>query len=632
LANSTQFNIDNFRGSGLTNLVNSRYEKQIERVRSKGQTTAEIEKAVEATLANLSEHGSESFVIYGEPQSGKTEMMICTAAALLDQGRKIIVVLVNDSVQLLEQNLSRFQRSGIDPAPKNFSEILDNTVKIGDREWIVFCKKNQSDLQKLNEKLRRVAAKVVIDDEADYASPNSKVNRAQKTRINELVEELIGQDGVYIGVTATPARLDLNLTFDNENEHWVDFPAHPKYTGQDVFFPIEQDALDSPDFRLTLLGDNHDDERHLRTALFGFIINVSFLNWSGTRRASYSMLIHTSGKKADHTVDYQIITRIFGALADQASRRYESYARELFAIAEERYGEDATEILQFALTRINQNNIVVMNSDSDRHQATYEKATNPATLFTVVIGGNIVSRGVTFDNLLSMFFTRDSAHRIQQDTYIQRARMFGARGDHLKWFELTIPRGLYFDWQRCFVFHRLSLSGIRGGFGAPIWLGDTRVKPVTGASIKQSAVVWKSGEMYWEKFSYTDHVASLIGDGGKGLKLVQDLAEAVGEVSLPRHVLDFITNFLPYGDDSVAVHGTQLVTSAYQSADAREITREKGFIGTGQLERAKYPRAIHHVKLFRNEDGEARVYYKYAPDQGDLRVNGRRLSFIARDQ
>src|SRR5206468_11448653 len=64
------------------------------------------------------------------------------------------------------------------------------------------------------------------------------------------------------------------------------------------------------------------------------------------------------------------------------------------------------------------------------------------------------------DNLLSMFFTRDVKHKLQQDTYIQRARMFGARGKYLKFFELTIPSQLYTDWQKCFVFHRLALKSI----------------------------------------------------------------------------------------------------------------------------------------------------------------------------
>ena len=57
---------------------------------------------------------------------------------------------------------------------------------------------------------------VIIDDEADYATPNSKINKQEKSRINELTGNLIGKTGVYIGVTATPARLDLNKTHENQ--------------------------------------------------------------------------------------------------------------------------------------------------------------------------------------------------------------------------------------------------------------------------------------------------------------------------------------------------------------------------------------------------------------------------------
>jgi putative transposase len=86
-----------------------------------------------------------------------------------------------------------------------------------------------------------------------------------------------------------------------------------------------------------------------------------------------------------------------------------------------------------------------MNSERDRN-VDFKSATSPAALYTIIIGGNIVSRGVTFENLLSMFFTRDAKHKIQQDTYIQRARMFGSRKAHVPYFELTIPNKLYLDW------------------------------------------------------------------------------------------------------------------------------------------------------------------------------------------
>ena len=84
---------------------------------------------------------------------------------------------------------------------------------------------------------------VVIDDEADYATPNAKINQGTKTRINELVGQLIGTDGYYIGVTATPARLDLNNTFKNDTEKWVNFPPHSKYTGQDLFSARQESVV-----------------------------------------------------------------------------------------------------------------------------------------------------------------------------------------------------------------------------------------------------------------------------------------------------------------------------------------------------------------------------------------------------
>ena len=61
--------------------------------------------------------------------------------------------------------------------------------------------------------------RVVIDDEADFATVDTNINKLNKdaTAINQGVGKLgnLDDDGVYIGVTATPGRLDLNNTFRN---------------------------------------------------------------------------------------------------------------------------------------------------------------------------------------------------------------------------------------------------------------------------------------------------------------------------------------------------------------------------------------------------------------------------------
>ena len=91
---------------------NIRYERQLSRLHSTGKETSCIDQTITRALENITSIKARSFVIYGEPQSGKTEMMICLTAKLIDSGFNLIVHLLNDSVQLLQQNLERFQRSG----------------------------------------------------------------------------------------------------------------------------------------------------------------------------------------------------------------------------------------------------------------------------------------------------------------------------------------------------------------------------------------------------------------------------------------------------------------------------------------------------------------------------------------
>jgi len=624
------FSPDNFTPDALADSKDlNRLGHQYLRLEKKGLDISQIQAAVEGALRNVLEGGARSFVIYGEPQSGKTEMMTALTAGLLDGGMKTIIVLTNDSVQLLSQNLRRFAQSGLTPAPRSFHDILDPKIKLKDREWVIFAKKNSNDLTKLLDRVKKLPSRVIIDDEADYATPNSRVNNDKKTAINSLVEQLIGEDGYYIGVTATPARLDLNLTFKNDNASWVDFPAHAKYTGQETFFPTSNKRLLDLDYTLTLLPDQQDSPKYLRTALLSFIVNAAYLNMADVRPGSYSMLIHTSGKKVDHGTDYNLVSETFSALSDHSSRRYLRLVKEAYEIASKKYSERiATSIVQYALNNISKYNIVLMNSDDK--QKDYERATDPTAMFTVAIGGNIVSRGVTFNNLLLMFFTRDARHQIQQDTYIQRARMFGARGDYLKWFELHIPKSLYFDWQRCFVFHKLSLQRLRDGLGAPTWIQDNRIKPAAAASISRAGVDWVSGEMYWDQFALTEEVRTLTSDSSIGLEALTKLRDTIGSDRLPDHLIEFIENFQPHGDDSVVIHAVTELTTRYGSANIDDITREKGLMGANQLERTRFPRAIHHIKLFANPDGMARVYYKYAPSADDIRVQSKNLTFLGR--
>jgi hypothetical protein len=597
--------------------VNNRYEKRLAKLVSEGLQVDRIKAVVEHAVANIS-NGQQSFVIYGEPQSGKTEMMIALTAKLLDIDFKLVILLLNDSVQLLGQNLERFQRSGLAPAPKKFSEVIPPEITIGDHQWVIFCKKNSKDLQKLLEKLDGHSGRVVIDDEADYATPNSKINKKEKTKINALTEKLIGTRGTYIGVTATPARLDLNRTHKNQNEHWIDFPPHSSYTGQEVFFPVPTENLQ---YRLTFVPDGGDVPQYLREAFFSFMVNVAYLNKSVNEpEQNYSMLIHTSSKKADHSVDYRQVVKIFEALKNDKNKKHEAYFKRIWEIANDRYPGHADELTKYALDNRDRNNVVVMNSDKEKNAADNRTATDPTAPFTVVIGGNIISRGVTFKNLLSMFFTRDVKHKLQQDTYIQRARMFGSRGSYLKYFELTIPKELYLDWQTCFIFHRLSLESRKQNKRSPVWLDGERITAVASASIDKTNVLIDKGEISFDLFDYHEEsIAEIIDQNIKPIQKIKALAELVGKNCLPEYLISYIEKFCPLNDRSIAVHAPKSMAGYSDKAgemDRATITRTKGFIGTPQMEVTRYPDAIHHIVIFFNDSGKARVFYKY---RGDVR-------------
>lgn len=587
----------------------SRYSMQLSRLRGAGLDPSLIEKAVSGAIQNVVSGSSRSFVIFGEPQSGKTEMMICLTAKLLDEGFEVVVHLLNDSVQLLEQNLDRFKRSGLAPAARNFTEILDPEISLRTGQHVIFCKKNAKDLQKLLDKMHGVKKRVVVDDEADYATPNAKINVGEITKINNLIRQLLSKDGFYMGVTATPARLDLNNTLDNDSASWVWFEAHKNYTGQEQFFPLEEKVK----YRLNLVKDDGDQPKFLREALFRFMVTVAYLNLKTSKvDDNYSMLIHTSGKKDDHKIDRKTIETVFASLIDPKSAKFGPYANELAEISSRLYPNASyREVVNYIFLNASRYAIVVMNSDRDKG-TDFVSATNPATLFTIIVGGNIVSRGVTFNNLLSMYFSRSPKSKLQQDTYIQRARMFGSRGKYLEHFELTIPESLYQDWHRCFVFHKLALAGITEGKGSPIWLADNRISAAAAASIDRARVEFDRGEMSFGMFDFESEMDSVATSSTMDtIEKLAALRELIGDVGFPEYLLRYVNRVCPDGPASIAVHKSQAIREGYSGADVEKIERGRGFLGSTQLKGPGLEKALHHFMVIRNPKNRARLFYKF---------------------
>ena len=439
------------------------------------------------------------------------------------------------------------------------------------------------------------------------------MNKKEKeaTAINRYVGTLLDQNAIYIGVTATPARLDLNNTYENDNQKWVHFPSHTAYTGQNSFFPIN---LGSREFELNFLPEEGDDPKYLRDALFSFMVNVAYLNIidDGDER-NFSMLVHTSGKTVEHEEDYKNIVKIIQILHEQDNKSFERYVRKIWEIAKEKYPDETDNILEYILHNKGKITPIVMNSKS---KDDYEPATKPATPFTIAIGGNIVSRGMTFSNLLSMFFTRDVKHKFQQDTYIQRARMFGSRGDILNHFELHIPKNLYEDWYRCFIFHRLSWEAIKNG-EAPVWLADRRITPAASTSMKKSIITLDRGEIAFGLFDYNDKILEIWNsDLAPFEKLVSLKNEA--PYALPPYLISFLQKFGNYSTN-IFIHTPRDVSNREKMDDVDNIIRKRGLFGGSEI--TDNSSFSHHFRIFYNNKRKARLVYKHLGIVSFLKTN-----------
>ena len=126
------------------------------------------------------------------------------------------------------------------------------------------------------------------------------------------------------------------------------FSRHIKITPDRISFSPPH--LQTFPLCLQLLPDEGDFPAYLRKALFSFMVNVAYLNTLvNDDEENYSFLIHTSGKKADHSVDYKWIQKAFEILREDQNPQHEKYYEEIFNIASKRYPNHAEEIMIYIL-------------------------------------------------------------------------------------------------------------------------------------------------------------------------------------------------------------------------------------------------------------------------------------------
>ena len=265
----------------------------------------------------------------------------------------------------------------------------------------------------------------------------------------------------------------------------------------------------------------------------------------------------------------------------------------------------------YVTENITSTNIGVLDSEGKKNlSSTKDFSEEPVHTFTVTIGGNIMSRGITFKNLLSMFFTRN-AKKMQQATYQQRARLFGNRPDYMmSHFTLTITDELFEDWWEIFSLYELYLVSARAG--RPIYPQTSDKIAVPYASIDKSTVSVDRGSLSLAKRKYTSEFDNLIKDYyDKKINIFTflDKVSAMTDPLMEKWFVDYLNKVAPSEDDYVLHESGKTIEERYKDADSVNISRTKGGIFSSRMIE-KYPEKSIHLWPVKNNEGEVRLWYK----------------------
>lgn len=431
-------------------------------------------------------------LLYGRVQSGKTAAMVLSTALALDNGFRAIVVVTANSVALVRQTANRFKALA---GPR----VLSTAGEGAQYEWegqlevlredlreygvVLVCAKDATHLPEVIRLFQELDAgahpALILDDEADTATPDTTLAARTAGRLNappvpstmfrRVVEnDAPGQEGesirevlphhVYVQVTATPFVLLLQRPDSPLRPSFVHLLEPGEgYRGGDAFFGNFDSRRPIPDPPLVLVAPVESQallaRRNAPAGLAGSI--AFFLLAAGAHAHSkggnfpekgYKHLAHTSRLVIQHAHVADVISRhvhwlrgvLHNPTSEEARRAFAGAYAELQRSEESIRELGATlppldELLRVIAENIVQLEVITVNVNSGEPQY--------GPTFNFVVGGNILGRGLTIDDLLVTYYLRE-AQTSQMDTVWQHARMYGYRAHLMPYTRVYLPHRL----------------------------------------------------------------------------------------------------------------------------------------------------------------------------------------------
>lgn len=477
-----------------------------------------LDKLYDPTIRNIKGVDKKGLVV-GQVQSGKTANyteLICKAA---DAGFNLIIVLAGMHNNLRSQTQHRLDedflgfdtkhdrawrqdennRIGVGILDRNNTAISITTIESDFKKSLtnsaggisfdvtnpilLVVKKNATVLKRLNAWLESQADNIngerkienksllIIDDEADNASINTKKQDEPPTAINKWIREITNlfyRYG-YVGYTATPFAnifipIDKNDLFPRD--FIINLPAPSNYIGAEKIFGTSLEADDTNDDLLPIVRkiddylpffpDKHKKNdptptslpKSLLIAIKCFIVTCAIRFARGQENKHNSMLIHVSRyliwqNNIKEIVENQF--RFYKRGIEQNDSDVLEQFREIFEVDTKNYTSYHTttqkilnssfknidskiklhtweEIKPHLYSAVQKIKVMAINGNSSDALEYYENEKNGISV--IAIGGDKLSRGLTLEGLSVSYFLRASK---MYDTLMQMGRWFGYR-------------------------------------------------------------------------------------------------------------------------------------------------------------------------------------------------------------
>ena len=354
-------------------------------------------------------------------------------------------------------------------ADADFGQVHNGTARVASKlKMLAVVKKNSSRLQYLRDWLhnipieaRKACPIVLIDDEADQGTPNTKAAQDELSRINELIREVWSEipTGTYVGYTATPfANVFMDPNDETElypSDFIIDLPRPEDYFGAERIFgtplQLSEDEADDGFDMARIIPDTEADSVNaptnkldrqtwtpalpasLTTAVRWFLLSTAARRTRDGIPKHSSMLVHTTAFVDPHFQLKELIDALLEQLINELTYDGPSEFQKLWEAEYPRVspfdGRSACSWDDIVLNLddvVRSTRVVVDNSVStDRLDYGREGPDGEEVVETVIaVGGSTLSRGLTLEGLVVSYFTRAAR---TYDTLLQMGRWFGFR-------------------------------------------------------------------------------------------------------------------------------------------------------------------------------------------------------------